>query len=236
MKYRAVFFDAGETLLAPHPSFQEIFAGVLARKGVEVDVADVTSAFTAIGPSFAQVLEHMGTSAWTTSREVSYEFWSRVYALAFAELGLADLDGSYASALYETFTRSESYRLFPDAVPTLSLMKDTGLVLGLISNFEEWLEGMLIEMEVDPLFDVVVISGKEGIEKPDAGIFNLALERAGVSAQESVYVGDSIRNDVEASAAVGMTPVLIDRRDLHTSFEGARIQTLEELPSLLGMD
>ena len=48
---------------------------------------------------------------------------------------------------------------------------------GLISNFEEWLEEMLVELEVGHLFDVSVISGTEGLEKPDPAIFHLALER-----------------------------------------------------------
>ena len=233
MNYKAIFFDAGDTLLSPHPSFQEIFCGVVKGFGHDVSVSSVTEAFDAIGPSFAQALENVGTAGWTTSREISFTFWSKVYNLAFDHLEISADRDQLCESLYETFTRYESYRLFPDSLPTLQALKESGVVVGLISNFEEWLEGMLIEMEVAELFDVVVISGKEGIEKPHSGIFELALSRAGVEAADSVYVGDSIRSDVEGSSAIGMTPVLIDRRGVHGSFDGHRIETLDELSDLL---
>lgn len=92
---------------------------------------------------------------------------------------------------------------------------------------------MLIEMEVHHLFDLMVISGKEGIEKPDPEIFQRALQRAGVEAKDSVYVGDHPRLDAEASSNVGMKSILIDRRNRHPHHEGTRIRTLEELPQIL---
>ena len=79
----------------------------------------------------------------------------------------------------------------------------------------------------------MVISGKEGIEKPDPAIFRLALERSGIDPGEAVYVGDHPRIDVEGARAVGMDAVLIDRRERYPGFEGKRIETLEHLLPIL---
>lgn len=233
MTFRAVFFDAGETLLAPHPSFDEIFSAVLAENGVDVEPERVAKAFQQVAPNFIEVLDKLGTTTWSTSREVSRQFWGTVYGTAFAELGIEDDDDVLKDSLYRRFTRYESYRLFPDATPTLQLLRKSGFTVGLISNFEEWLEGMLIHFEVAPLFDLMVISGKEGIEKPDPQIFERALERTGTKAQDAVYVGDQPIIDIEAAESIGMTGVLIDRRGRYPDFPGTRIESLEELSGIV---
>jgi putative hydrolase of the HAD superfamily len=236
MLYQAVFFDAGETLLAPHPSFPELFALVMREQGHDVAPEEVDRALEAAFSTSVEVLGPLGSTAWSTSPDRSRRFWGALYGAMFDYWGIPDDDGKLFGALFDRFTRYESYRLFPDAVPTVSCVRRAGLVTGLISNFEGWLEGMLIEMEVAHLFDVLVISGKEGVEKPDPGIFRLALERTGASAGESVYVGDNPRLDAEAAARVGMTPVLIDRRGRYPGFEGIRIGGLGDLLPVLGVD
>lgn len=233
MKYRAVFLDAGETILAPHPSFVEVFVEVMSGRGNKLAAAEVEEAFRDAGPSFGEAIRRIGV--WSVSKETSRRFWREVYQTALARLGVSDDDGGHFEALYERFTRYDSYRLFPEVVAALHEIKDAGIALGLISNFEEWLEDMLAEWEVAPLFDVLVISGKEGIEKPDPDIFNRALERANVSAPESVYVGDNPTDDIEAAERVGMSGILMDRRDRFPNFQGRRIRGLDALPRLLGI-
>ncbi len=51
-------------------------------------------------------------------------------------------------------------------------------------------------------FDDIVVSGREGVIKPDPAIFNLAVERFGLEPQGTVFVDDSQPN-VEAAAALG---------------------------------
>jgi putative hydrolase of the HAD superfamily len=235
VKRRAVFFDAGETLLSPHPSFHELFTGALASRGIAVDPEAVRSSLSSIGPTMAEVVSELGVSAWSTSAEASRHFWGRVYARALASVGVEDPEGELGRALYARFTQYDSYRLFPDAIPTLTALRAAGIFTGLISNFEDWLEGMLQAMEVSPLFDLMVISGKEGVEKPDPAIFLLALRRSGFSPAESVYVGDHPRIDAEGAEAVGMTAVLIDRRGHYRSHRGARIETLDQLLPMLDL-
>ena len=90
-------------------------------------------------------------------------------------------------------------------------------------------------LELTRFFDVRVISGVEGVEKPDPRIFRMALERAGVEPKESVYVGDNVGFDVEPAAEVGMFAVLLDRRDRYPDHEGVRITAMSELPEVLGV-
>jgi FMN phosphatase YigB (HAD superfamily) len=61
------------------------------------------------------------------------------------------------------------------------------------------------------------------------------MSRAGVDAAVSVHVGDDPRMDVEPAAALGMRPVLIDRRERFPEATGTRITSMEELPGVLGL-
>jgi putative hydrolase of the HAD superfamily len=232
MTYRAVFFDAGETLVYPHPSFPELLAQVLGREGYAVDPADIREKVHVVSSVFADAAKR--GELWSTSRERSQRFWGRVYSTLLGELGLPFGDG-LKQAVYDTFTDLANYRLFPDVLSTLERLQTARLTLGVVSNFEEWLERLLESLRVTEFFDVRVISGVEGMEKPDPRIFRLALERTGMPPEESVYVGDSPSFDVEPARAVGMFAVLLDRRGRYLDHAGVRITSLEELPRAIGV-
>lgn len=230
MRFRAIFFDAGETLVHPHPSFPELFAAVLEREGFPVGVDAVHDQVHHVGDRFAQAARE--EELWTTSPERSRAFWLSVYERFLTGMGLPTDDGLHET-LYREFTDLANYALFDDVAPALSALRTTGALLGVVSNFEEWLERLLGQLGVLDVFDVRVISGLEGVEKPDPRIYRLALERAGVEPAEAAFVGDSPEFDIDPPAAIGMFPVLIDRRDRHPDFAGARIRRLTDLPGAL---
>ena len=236
MEVKAVFFDAGETLLYPHPGFVELFSEVVRKAGHDIDPARVREVMFGSSQRFTDWMRSEEARLWSTSEDRSRAFWRRVYGSFLSELGIdRDLE-RLSDALYARFTDLASYRLHPDALPTLERLRRTTLTLGLISNFEEWLERLLDSLEVAHFFDVTVISGIEGVEKPDPQIFRIALERAGVAPENAVYVGDHPLFDVEAATDAGMFAVLIDRRGHHVDTEAVRITSLEELPAAVGLD
>ncbi|MGH2710314.1 MAG: HAD family hydrolase [Actinomycetota bacterium] len=236
MNVKAVFFDAGETLVYPHPSFVELFAEVLWEQGHRVDPEDLQELVHASSERFNELMRSEKALNWSTSPERSRALWDIVYRMFLAETDIAEAEhAGLVEALYERFRSIASYRLYPDAIPTLERLQKAGVTLGLISNFEDWLEQLLETLEVSPFLEVSVISGIEGVEKPDARIFEIALERAGADAAASVYVGDNPIFDAEAARQAGMIPVLIDRRDRHSDVDVIRISSLEELPGAIGL-
>lgn len=232
MTYAAVFFDAGETLVHPHPSFPELFALVLRREGHDVSAGVVADKILLIAERFQRAARE--NELWTTTAERSKAFWISVYETFLAELGLP-ADDELLEILHDEFTDLANYSLFDDVLPVLERLRDESVMLGVVSNFEEWLERLLEELGVAPYFDVQVISGIEGFEKPDPRIFRLALDRAGVRADQAAYVGDNPAFDVDPAAQIGMFPVLIDRRDRFPGFATARITSLADLPGAIGL-
>lgn len=230
MRFKAVLFDAGETLVHPVPSFPELFSKVLAREGHDREPAAVLASSATVFDRFSAAARDV--ELWTTSPARSRAFWTGVYERMLGQLGLPDGDG-LRDALYETFTDLDNYALFPDVEPTLDALDAAGLTLGVVSNFEAWLDDLLAKLGVRERFPVLVISGLEGVEKPDPAIYRLALERTGVDAAETAFVGDNPVFDVAPAAALGMTPVLIDRRERFPEHDGLRVRDLRELPGTL---
>jgi putative hydrolase of the HAD superfamily len=230
VRFRAVFFDVGETLVHVDPSFAELFVRVLAGAGHERSLDDVREASSHVYARFSEAARD--GSLWTTSAKRSRSFWTSVYERMLGELQVPDRDG-LASSLHREFTRLENYVLFDDVRPTLGARAEAGLQLGIVSNFEAWLEEWFGVHELVEVFPVRVISGIEGIEKPDERIYRLALERARVAAEEAVYVGDNPEFDVDPPSALGMFAVLVDRRDRFPDHPGPRIDDLRRLPRLL---
>jgi len=230
VRFRAVFFDVGETLVHVEPSFADLFVTVLAGAGHERSEDEVREATTHVYTRFSEAARD--GSMWTTSPERSQKFWTSVYDRMLGELRIPEGDG-LANTLYREFTRMENYVLFDDVRPTIAALQGAGLLLGIVSNFEAWLEDWFGLHELIETFPVRVISGIEGIEKPDERIYRLALERTGVDAADAAYVGDNPEFDVDPPAALGMFPVLVDRRERFPDHAGTRVRDLRELPAIL---
>ena len=230
MRFRAVLFDVGETLVHPTPSFPELFARIVGQAGHERDPDDVVAASAAVMHRFSEASRD--GDRWTLSPEASRAFWLGVYERMLASLGLPSTDG-LRETLYEGFTDLGNYALFDDVPETLDTLEAAGVTLGIVSNFEAWLEDLLARLGVRDRFPVRVISGVEGLEKPDPDIYRLALERAGAPAVDVAFVGDNPEFDVVPPAAMGMFPVLVDRRARHPQHDGVRITDLRALVDAL---
>ena len=230
MRYRAVFFDAGETLVHPAPSFPELFARTVTEAGHPRTADQIVDGLTMVSDEFARAA--VEEELWTTHPDRSRRFWVRVYERFLEALDIPAANG-LTDTLYGTFTTIENYEAFDDVVPTLRRLRDEGYVLGVISNFEPWLEELLAHLSLDVLLPVRVISGLEGVEKPDPVIFRLALERTGLPPDEVAYVGDIPDFDIVPTAALGMFPVLIDRRERHPDHVGTRVTDLRVVPDVL---
>lgn len=219
-----VLFDAGDTLLAPAPSFQGRFVAVAAAAGLPLEEAAVDAA----------IAEAVRAAEWPsdwTDPATQRSFWVGFYRQVLAALGHRDDGLQLANALFAAFSDPAGYRLFDDVRPALETLAARGLKLGVVSNFEPWLEDVLALQGVDHLFAAVAISGKLGVAKPDPEIFQAALKEAGAEPEATVHVGDQLVNDVAAARAVGITPVLIDRFGRHPDPDGAH--RVEDLPGLV---
>jgi putative hydrolase of the HAD superfamily len=224
-----VLFDVGATLVDPHPSARELVRQVLSRHGFGVESA----ALAAAEPAAFKRVAHL-TPFHRYGQEESSAFWDLFYAALLTELSLPD-ERPIRAALYAEFQRIENWRLYPDVVPALDGLRRRGVKIGVVSNWEEWLEDLLLSLDIHAHFDFILASGPFGRAKPHASIFERALELAGVTAPAAVHVGDSLREDIEGALAVGLRPILIDRHERYPRAEVTRIVSLDELAEAIGL-
>lgn len=228
-RIRLVLFDVGGTLVETQPSAQELISRVLREHGLQLAANDLARAEPLAWQAVAGRLPFQ-----RYGQEESRAFWDAFYAALLTALGVEPRPAVRA-ALYAEFQRLENWRLYPDVVPTLQELRERGFRLGVVSNWEEWLEELLLALEIHPLFDAIVASGPFGRAKPHPSIFQRALALAGdVAPAATVHVGDSPRDDVAGARAAGIRPILLDRRGRHGELPLERISSLAELPERLG--
>jgi putative hydrolase of the HAD superfamily len=136
--------------------------------------------------------------------------------------------------LTERMSTRDAWAVHGDVVPCIQDLLLHGYVVGLISNFDLRVYRLLDNLELSSLFDSVTIPAESRWAKPQAGIFTFARARHGLTAGESVHVGDSVGDDVEGAVHAGLRAVLLDRGGAHPDFTGApRITSLTELRALI---
>ena len=231
-RFTTVCFDAGNTLLYCDPSVAEIYSAALARHGRPVAAAEVGPVFAA---AWAEMQERTPPGI---DRYGSHPGGEKMWWGAFLREVLRRLDHDAAwepllDDLFAAFSRPEVWKLYPDARPTLEAIRDRGLRLAVISNWDRRLPAIFDGLELTPLFDTITVSTVEGVEKPAPAIFERTLERIGARPAETMHVGDSPLEDYEGAEGAGLTPVLIDRPGAFTANGYRRIAGLEELLELL---
>lgn len=95
------------------------------------------------------------------------------------------------------------------AAGTLGALRERGYRVGVVSNADGRVRGLLEQAGLTPFLEVVIDSAEIGVEKPDPRIFFAATERLGVAPTSCAYVGDIYEYDVVGARAAGMHPVLI---------------------------
>jgi putative hydrolase of the HAD superfamily len=110
--------------------------------------------------------------------------------------------------------------------------------LGIVSNFAipECVLRLLEKHGLDMFFDVVVVSGAVNKRKPSSEIFQKALEKLGVDASETVFVGDTVDADIQGAKSVGMKTIFIERRaqkEVEQTCPDQTIRSLNELSAAL---
>ncbi len=226
-----VFFDAGETLVHPMPSFPELFAACCADFGLEVDLARLSMASRSLMDE-VEGKQRQGYT-FTHDHDASRIFWLRFYRNLVTEIGYRDNHEELPERLYEAFSLPSNYGPYQDALETLRALSARGMRIGLISNFEAWLQDLLDGLGLSGYFEIMVISGNEGVEKPNLEIYDRALKRAGVESGRALHVGDSPVSDFKGAMEAGMKAVLLDRWGRFPDFQGTKITNLNEIIDFL---
>lgn len=222
---KAVLFDAGNTLIwLDHPFIVE----VLREHGVETTTEALMEAEYA-AKLLMDEMARGGTGA--DDRTRGRIFFSEI----FRQVGVPD--EHMPPIAQRLFARHAERNLWGNVrartAETLEALRRRGYRLGVISNADGRAEQALDAVGLGTHFELVIDSGRVGIDKPDPRIFRMAAEQMGVRPEEAVYVGDIYEIDVLGARAAGMQAILIDPLWKWTDRDCTRIRGIHDLLDVL---
>ncbi len=218
-------FDVTGTLIHS-PRLAEIYSEAFERHGVEASPAEIARLFPVVWKEL-DCATAPGRCRFDSHPGGARKWWKRFVDRMVELLEAQQPDRFLAAELWNRFARAEAWEVYPEVADVLENLRKRGLRLGVVSNWDERLPDLLIDLELD-LFDVVVHSSSIGIAKPSSGIFARTLVLLGTPPRNALHVGDSRLEDVEGAMGAGMSALLVDR-----SGRDGDLADLSPLPGLL---
>ena len=204
-----VFFDAGGTLFDVAEPVGNTYATLAQRFNQKVEPEllqhNFLSAFRQMPPlAFDPKLSEKDLS------KAEYQWWFQLVSNVFAESGeFKNFEDFFAEA-YAHYAQPKAWKLFDDVVPTLEILQKKRIKMGVISNFDSRLIGLLEGFGLKKYFDSIHISSRVGFAKPHPEIFLTALRANKINPSEAVHIGDHPVEDYSAALQAGMSGWLIE--------------------------
>lgn len=128
---------------------------------------------------------------------------------------------------------TDYYLPFPNLSETLTELSKH-YALGLITNGRgEFQQRTISRLQLNPYFQVILISEIEGIRKPDPEIFHRALRKLEIPPAEAVYIGDNPIADIQGAKSAGLKTLWKRSGSDQKTEADASFDSLNEIPSLL---
>jgi putative hydrolase of the HAD superfamily len=225
--YRAVLLDALGTVVELEPPWPSLRATLATRHGIEVTEEEAKRAMLA-EMGYYKSHHHEGSDDSTLAdlrRRCAGVLRERLSQTA--ELSLEEMTDALLDSL--------RFTPYPDAAPALAELREAGLRLAIVSNWDCSLRSVLAGLGLAGAVDAIVVSAEAGARKPDAAIFHTALRELRREPGEAIFVGDSLETDVLGARAAGLRPLLLDRQTGGHTAEAdvERIFSLQDLVELV---
>lgn len=189
--HKGLLLDAAGTLLSPSEPAAEVYLRFAKAYGCTLTEHQILQRFRrAYNRPWSQ----------TSCRYVgdARNFWSSI---------VSESTGCSQSALSEEiwqyFAGPAAWSVAPQAVHALHRIRAAGVKTAVVSNFDIRLRPLLASLQLDSLFDAIIVSAEVGAEKPNPVIFEAACSQLGLDPYDTVHVGDDRRNDLFGARDAG---------------------------------
>src|SRR5262245_5067923 len=221
---RAVFFDAGATLLFSNPPVEQVYAREFAADGCALSSEEFHVALERAW----QIVHAEGAHNRYGGVRGESGFWKTFLNRVRGVLDGGTVSDEAVDRLTAHFRNPSDWAIYEDAVLTLVALCGRELKLGVVSNRDSQLAQLLEALSLADRFGSIVVSAIEEMGKPDPEIFLRACARLGVLPEQALHVGDSLAEDYEGARAAGLAALLLDRKGQYPNIAD-RVRGLGEL-------
>lgn len=233
----------GSTLADLNPSYGAIYHRVFQKAGYDLPLGDVERA---IAYSWKIVSEQDATTEYVNTLEGTRTWQREVEDRVMERLNIQpNVREDVFWEIIRAFEEPASYLLYDDALPTLEVLKQSGLRLAIISNWSWHLPELCDALGLTPYFEQIFTSARLGYAKPHPAIFTLALAGMNISPNQAIHIGDSYNADVAGASRAGIQPLWLRRPkevplftdlDSDPSNPPIIIRGLDEVVTFLGLE
>lgn len=201
MEIKGILFDLGGTLFSYErsPEMGRTIFRAAKSIGVDVEPREIGSAWRAANES---VMRSFAERDYFLHRDLFLETL-RTFAASF--------DATVPDEVAEEFHAKQLSAVVdhlpirPDCLETLAHLKRRGLYLAIVSNIDDdYLDPLVEKHGLDGVLDHWTSSEEARSCKPHTGIYHYALEKGGLGATETLFVGDSLHHDIAGANAAGL--------------------------------
>jgi len=207
--FKAVFFDVGGTLIRVHPSVGDVYARHARDFGFSGTPDELNKGFRSQWKKMGGI-ESLGDKSGAEAEE---KFWKELVFEVFQPFGGLDRFDEYFKLIFAVFRDGSHWKIYEDVIESqiFEKLKQRGIVLGVISNWDSRLTSTLENLGLAEHFKFILPSAVVGSAKPDKKIFAEALRLSGVEPHEACHIGDEVRTDIEGARNAGIHGILLDR-------------------------
>ena len=206
--YKAVLFDAGETLWYSQTSPKGVWRGILEDLGFDVPTVQVEVAWEREWKLLKPQYLAFESSGHPNEPSAIESMWTASEKRVIEDLGLTVDLNRLRRIADERFTANDD--LYPETVRVLKKLSTMGMQMAIVSNGVNQ-ERTAVRLGIDGYFDRIVGSVHVGFAKPSPEIFNLVLSAFSIGPKEAIMVGDNWEAAVLGASGVGMRSVHIVR-------------------------
>ncbi len=220
---RAVLFDAAGTLIDPREPIGDTYARIAEKYGAAISAWRLGDAFARVWLA-APAMVYPGLPADASARR-ERDAWRAIVRQTFlaadSAIRPADFDACFEE-LFAHYATGSAWVVRAGAHDALAALRAAGVATAVVSNFDRRLRGILADLELAPLLDLVWLPSDAGVAKPDPAIFTSAVCALGLTAERVLFVGNDTERDLEGARSAGLRPVDV-----------GSLATLADLPMLL---
>jgi len=208
MKEILIFFDAVGTLIYPDPPVYEIYQSIANKYGSNLTEDIISKRFKKSYKTHFSINPEINT---LSNEKLEKQRWKNVIDDIFNDTSISNPD--LFLELWQHFSEPKHWKLYDDTKQFLDKLINTGIYVGLASNFDARI--LTISKELLPTIDSsrIFYSTDLGFAKPNVNFYKSIGDATQGNQDNYIMIGDDWENDIEAANNAGWTAIHRDNID-----------------------